>query len=125
MRCVFVRCAWLYTRATDSVRIEARDEGNRYLLVVHGPGNGWHHQVCADYAEAVQAQMAYEAQLIAQSFILEGFEQWEPQRRTPRAAPAVRRGRGTAPDSSTVARPDGGFDHRSTGGLRADAGPKP
>jgi hypothetical protein len=71
---VIVRSAWLYTRARDAVRIEVRDEVTRYRLVVNGPGQRWHAEVCADYLEAIQSQLAHEAQLFAQGFVLEGFE---------------------------------------------------
>ena len=69
-----IRSAWIYTRAADAVRIEVRDEVTRYRLVVNGPGQRWHAEVCADYLEAIQSQLAHEAQLFAQGFILEGFE---------------------------------------------------
>ena len=71
---MIVRSAWLYTRASDAVRIEVRDEETRYRLVVNGPGQRWHSEVCADYLEAIQSQLAHEGQLFAQGFVLEGFE---------------------------------------------------
>jgi hypothetical protein len=71
---VIVRSAWWYVRSADAVRIEVRDEVTRYRLVVNGPGQRWHAEVCADYLEAIQSQLAHEAQLFAQGFVLEGFE---------------------------------------------------
>jgi hypothetical protein len=71
---VIVKSAWVYTRAADAVRIEVRDEVTRYRLVVNGPGQRWHAEVCADYLEAIQSQLAHETQLFAQGFVLEGFE---------------------------------------------------
>lgn len=56
------------------MRIEVRDEVTRYRLVVNGPGQRWHAEVCVDYLEAIQSQLAHEAQLFAQGFVLEGFE---------------------------------------------------
>lgn len=73
-----IKSKWVYARAADSVRIEVRDEITSYRLVVHGPGHRWHAEVCADYMEAIQSQLAHEAQLFAQGFVLEGFERPEP-----------------------------------------------
>ena len=64
----------MYMRADDAVRIEVRDEVTIYRLVVYGPGHRWHAEVCADYLEAIQSQLAHESQLFAQGFVLEGFE---------------------------------------------------
>ena len=71
---VIVRSAWVYTRSADAVRIEVRDDRTRYRLVLNGPGPRWHEEDCADYLDAIQSQLAHEAQLCAQGFILEGFE---------------------------------------------------
>lgn len=88
---MFVRAAWLYTRASESIRIEVREEPTQFMLVVHGPGPECHYAACADYLAVTQAQLEYEARVIAQGFILEGLEQWEPQRRSPRAGSSARR----------------------------------
>lgn len=96
---VVVRAAWLYTRAGESVRMEVREEVNRYLLVVHGPGSRWHHEVCADYSEATQCQLAHEGQMLAQGYLLEGFEQWQSATRQVRTG-GSRRGRITNLHSS-------------------------
>jgi hypothetical protein len=69
----------VYTRLTDAVRIEVRDEDTRYRLVVNGPGLRSHDEICADYLDAIQSQLAHETQLFAQGFVLEGFERLEPQ----------------------------------------------
>ena len=69
-----IKSSWIYTRAADAVRIEVCDEVTRYRLVVNGPGERWHAEVCTDYLEAIQSQLAHEAQLFAQGFVLEGFE---------------------------------------------------
>jgi hypothetical protein len=71
---VVVRSAWVYTRSTDAVRIEVRDEETRFRLVVNGPGFRSYDEVCIDYLEAIQSQLAHESQLFAQGFVLEAFE---------------------------------------------------
>jgi hypothetical protein len=76
---VIVRSAWVYTRAAEAVRIEVLDEDTRFRLVVTGPGHRSHNEICADYLDAIQSQLAHESQLFAQGFVLEGFERFEPQ----------------------------------------------
>jgi hypothetical protein len=69
----------VYTRATEAVRIEVRDEDTRFRIVVNGPGHRCHDEVYSDYLAAIQSQLAHESQLFAQGFILEGLERLAPQ----------------------------------------------
>ena len=85
---MLVRSAWLYTRGADSVRIEVRDEGTRFLVVVKGPGERGSHRVLTDFAAALQHQQTLQAELLAHAFVLEGYEEWNPPRRNRRPVAA-------------------------------------
>ncbi|HTM04523.1 MAG TPA: hypothetical protein VL173_13525 [Vicinamibacterales bacterium] len=61
--------------------MELFEEPDRFLFIVHGPAQQWHHHVCADYLEAMRVQFAYEAQILARGYMLEGFDQMAPQPR--------------------------------------------
>jgi hypothetical protein len=57
------------------------DESDRCILMIHGPGQQWHHHACADYLEAMRAHFVYEGQFLARGYQLEGFDHVSPQSR--------------------------------------------
>lgn len=61
--------------------MEVLEEPTRFILVVYGPGQQWHHHICADYLEAMRAQFVYEEQFLARGYMLEGFEHTLPTSR--------------------------------------------
>ena len=65
--------AWLYTRGTDSVRIQVRDHGSAFELVVSGPGERQRVLQCADPWAVIESQIAEETHLLALGYTLERF----------------------------------------------------
>ena len=64
---------WLYTRGGDSVRIEIRDQGSEFELVVSGPGGRKRFLQCTDPWAVIECQIAEETHLLALGFTLERF----------------------------------------------------
>lgn len=64
---------WLYTRGTESVRIEVRDHGAWFELVVRGPGERRRFVECADHWAVIESQIAEEAHMLALGYTLERF----------------------------------------------------
>jgi hypothetical protein len=73
MMVVPIPAAWLYTRGTESVRIDVMRDGDLFVLSVSGPGKRRMLQQCADALAVLDAQLAHEAFLIAQGFTLHDF----------------------------------------------------
>jgi hypothetical protein len=90
-----LRSARLYTRGPESVRLELREEPTRFMIVEHGPGQKWSHQMFALYSEALKFQAAREQQLVAERFALEGVEEFAAFRRT--TAPGRRKTKQVVP----------------------------
>jgi hypothetical protein len=65
--------AWIYSRQTDTVRIEVRDHGSRFGLVVTGPGSRRRFLECADAWDVIQRQIAEEAHLLVLGYVLDRF----------------------------------------------------
>jgi hypothetical protein len=64
---------WLYRRGTDSVRIEVRDHGTTFELLVFGPGGRKRVLECEDPWAAIECQIAEESHLLALGYTLERF----------------------------------------------------
>jgi hypothetical protein len=64
---------WFYTRGADSVRIEVRDHGSAFELVVCGPGARERSQECVDAWAVIECQIAEETHLMALGYTLERF----------------------------------------------------
>jgi len=65
--------AWLYTRGVDTVRIDVRDQGAEYVLLVRGPGRRRRFVECADPWAVIEAQIVEEGHLLALGYSLERF----------------------------------------------------
>jgi len=78
--------------------MDVLEESTRFILVIFGPGQQWHHHICADYFEAMRAQFVYEEQFLARGYMLEGFEHAPPMTRPG----SVRTGAWTQPRVPTL-----------------------
>ena len=79
-----LRAAWLFTRGLQSVRIELREEPDRFVLWEHGPEQKSEHRVFADHGEALTFQHTREQELRRDGFRLDVHEEWsELGRRVP------------------------------------------
>jgi len=64
---------WLYMRRGESVRIEVRDHGSSYGLMVDGPGARRRLIECQDPWAVIESQLAEETHLLALGYMLERF----------------------------------------------------
>ena len=64
---------WLYTRQGEAVRIEVRDQGSSYGLVIHGPGHRRRDIECPDPWAVIERQLAEETHLVTLGYMLERF----------------------------------------------------
>lgn len=65
--------AWLYSRGAEKVRIEVRDRGTGFVLVVCGPGQRERSTECADPWSVIESQITEESHLLALGYSLERF----------------------------------------------------
>ena len=65
--------AWLYTRESDTVRLEVRDVGSAFELLSSGPGQVRHVYRCTDALALINQQMQIEQGLVAAGYSLENF----------------------------------------------------
>ena len=77
---------WLYMRQGESVRIEVRDHGSSYGLIVHGPGHRRRLIECQDPWAVIDSQLAEETHLLALGYMLERFTS-DRRRLLPRGRP--------------------------------------
>lgn len=87
---------WLYLRrSSEAVRIEVRDQGSCYGLMVDGPGERRRVIECQDPWAVIERQMAEESHLLALGYTLERFslDRREPQPDLPEAVGKVLRHR--------------------------------
>jgi hypothetical protein len=74
--------AWLFTRGTDSIRIEANVDAAVVELFVKGPGKARAVYRFADIEALIGYQVDYERDLVARGYTLEEFK--SERRRWPR-----------------------------------------
>jgi hypothetical protein len=89
-----LRCAWLFTRGPQSVRLEIREGLSDFTLWEHGPDQKSSHRVFRDYADALIFQGTRERALRDEGFALDVHEEWEPMGRR---APSEERRRSDEP----------------------------
>jgi hypothetical protein len=74
--------AWLFTKGSDSVRLEAQCKDGVLKLFINGPGKGRSLCEFADAASLIAYQAKYERYLVSLGFHLEQFT--SERRRWPR-----------------------------------------